>query len=290
MRALPAGILAASIAVHCASIVAFGAEADRSTTFERAVSDARFSMSQRDLPAARRHLETASAAARTESERDEVARLDELLDYLKQFWNLVRDGMARLQAVEEIQVRGKPVSIVEASRDHLVVRAAGRNLRYRIETLPNSLVMTLAERSLKHDATSKIVVGAYLAIDQRGDRQAARRLWTEAAKEVRTDHLLAELGIERATGPSENASAHLKEKIADLKERSAGTRSMKDQRAIATEALKLAEGAAKAKQFDLAAQLAEIALSAAKKSKNLLLLRQAAMAVKQVELMRKKGT
>jgi len=162
--------------------VAGAQDALKQTAFRKAVSDCRTALSDRDIDAARRHQAVAADNAQTRSEHDEAERLQVIHDYAAQFWGLIQDAMGTLQATEELEIKDTRIAVVEASRRHLVVKAAGRVYRYRIETMPASLVMALAERSLAHDAVSKVAVGAFMAFDPKGDREVARKLWLDASK------------------------------------------------------------------------------------------------------------
>jgi hypothetical protein len=72
--------------------------------------------------------------------------------------------------------------VVESDNQSLVVRGGGRNRTYTLEKLPVPLALLLAQRSLpKDDPKSKAALGAFHAVDARGDVAQARRLWQEAA-------------------------------------------------------------------------------------------------------------
>jgi hypothetical protein len=74
------------------------------------------------------------------------------------------------------------VIVVEASRSELLIHAYGRQQRYRIEAMPVALIAAIMDRSFSPTPGSKVIVGAFLAMDREGDRARAKFLWEDAAK------------------------------------------------------------------------------------------------------------
>jgi len=157
------------------------AGAKTTDAFTRAVADARTALTDRDLAAASKYVQLASAEVRTPENHDQVDRLETMLDNLIQFWNGIRASMVKLQAAEEIVIRDTRVVVVDGSRDRLTVKAEGRVRHFRIETMPTSLVMALVRQNFGHDPGSKAVIATFLAVDPKGDRDLARQYWQEAA-------------------------------------------------------------------------------------------------------------
>ena len=102
---------------------------------------------------------------------------------MDQFWNALRDEVAKLTPGDELEIKGNRVAIVEASRNELLIHIFGRQQRYRIEALPVAVIRTLVNRSFSHTPGSKVVLGTFLAMDKEGDRARARLLWEDAAKQ-----------------------------------------------------------------------------------------------------------
>jgi hypothetical protein len=170
------------------------AAASKATLFAEAVAEVRKAMIQRDLAAARKHLEAAAQNAQSPGDRDQVDRLQTMLDYLNQFWSGIRGAMAKLSDAEEIVAGGVRVIVVESGRDALAIKISGRIHRYSVETLPTSLVMMLVERHFAKDVDSRAVIATFLAVDPKGDRATATKYWQEAAKaDIDTEKLLVEL-------------------------------------------------------------------------------------------------
>lgn len=141
----------------------------------------RAAMAGRDLPTAKRRLAEAAQMTGDQAFAKERARLQLLADYLEDFWKSVDDGIRSLQAVDELVIGDIRTAVVEAQPDLLVLRVNGVNRRYTRQTLPAKVALTLAERVLKPGAPqNKVFFGTFLLMDGRGDRDLARKLWSEA--------------------------------------------------------------------------------------------------------------
>jgi len=170
-------------------------DAGKQAAFTQAASAARLSMSEHDLATAAEHLESAAANAQTPEERQQAVRLQTMLGYLKEFWEGMRQSVAQLGAAEELVLKTTRVAVVDSSREVLVVRAAGQNRSWRIENMPMSITMAIFNKSFRKDATSKVLLGTFLAVDPDGDRAYARQLWREAAQQgFDLGDLMEELG------------------------------------------------------------------------------------------------
>ena len=98
----------------------------KAADFVEAAAAVRADLAARDLTAARTEIETASAAAHTPAESDELDRLETMLDHLTQFWDGIRAAMARLQPGEEIMPGKTPLIVVKSDKDYLKVKTGGR--------------------------------------------------------------------------------------------------------------------------------------------------------------------
>ena len=158
----------------------------RQEAFARAVADARMAMSEHDLSRARSHLDRARPDVQNDDERALIERLDTMLDHLSEFWVGARKAIATLKSGDEFTVRDTIVAIVEVGENEVVVRAVGENRRYPLDDLPHRLLMALAEKWFADAPSSKVLMGAYLAVDPAGDPARARQLW-KAASELGID-------------------------------------------------------------------------------------------------------
>jgi hypothetical protein len=138
-------------------------------------------MEARDLVSARAHLQQAAEVA-GEGDREEVRRLEGLLDRLEVFWQAVRQGVADLKPSDQIPVEGAPQTVVEVGGDALTVRAGEKEQRYTVDALPAPLALALASRVLPVDSPSSILARAtFLVFDPHGDLALARRLCLDAS-------------------------------------------------------------------------------------------------------------
>jgi hypothetical protein len=144
-------------------------------------TNARRSMAQRDLDAAERELVAAQPACFTINDRQECARLEQVLALLRAFWSSVQDGWNSLQAGEQLQVANDLFVVVKVDLGSLVLRSAGIESTYTMSSLTGDLAVLLASRHL--DATSPSIflcLGAFHAMDRAGDREQAPVMWNQA--------------------------------------------------------------------------------------------------------------
>ncbi|HEX4148888.1 MAG TPA: hypothetical protein VHY20_07870, partial [Pirellulales bacterium] len=84
--------------------------------------------------------------------------------------------------VDELDIDGKKMIVIDATAEHLSVRADGKVADYKIEKLPTPMAIFLARQWLrKGDPASNVVMGAFLSVDPKGDRNRARKLLEDAA-------------------------------------------------------------------------------------------------------------
>lgn len=128
---------------------------------------------------------------------NEVARLELAAKYIQAFWQGVDNGAQKALTAGELDVDGTLCSVVDYDRRLFVIRAAGENKRYSLETIPPKLALVLAQLHLpKTNAGNQAAFGAFLAIDSKGDRAKARP-YLESAIQGGADVkiLLAELEV-----------------------------------------------------------------------------------------------
>ena len=177
----------------------------KQSAWRRAVTEARTAMSQRNMQAARSLVSAAVNHAQTSAEKTEATRLKAILTYLVQFWDMVRGGMANFEIAEEIAIKDTRVIVVDASANELTIRSEGVNQKYRLQSLPGALAMAIVEQKIPSSTSRNVACGAFLAMDQEGDRKQARRLW-KAAMSAGADisGLLAEV---KDTSPTKRKSS-----------------------------------------------------------------------------------
>jgi hypothetical protein len=171
--------------------------AQDASSFADIALELRTSMAQRKVPESKTHLEALRKAATTDEEKQTLERLDHLHGYWLDFWKAVHEGCVKLQGGDELMIGDKVVSVVEydASAGRLILRVEGQNKRYTLFDMPPKVAMVLAERVLRKGAPeNEAFIGAFLAMDGRGDRQLAREAWQRAQRQgIDVAHLLPEL-------------------------------------------------------------------------------------------------
>ena len=154
----------------------------RQEAFAGAVADVRKAMSEHNLSKARSHLDRARADAQTDDDRALIERLGTMLDYLNEFWVGARKAIANLKSGDEFTVKDTVVVIVEIGEKEVIVRAVGQNRTYPLDDLPHRMLTALAEKWFAEGPSSKVLLGAYLAVDPAGDSARARQLWKGASE------------------------------------------------------------------------------------------------------------
>lgn len=137
-------------------------------------------LAARDLPQAREKLHGLAAQVRNVKQRDCVAALDALLVHLEEFWRGVTEAAASLRSTEELPIGETMVIVVEADRERITVRAAGRNRSYAVREMPAALVRAIVEQRFRKGPDTQVLLGAFLAVDPKGDPAEALRLWQAA--------------------------------------------------------------------------------------------------------------
>lgn len=137
-------------------------------------------LAARDLPQAREKLHGLAAQVRDAKQRDCVAALDALLVHLEEFWRGVTEATASLRSTEELPIGETMVIVVEADRERITVRAAGRNRSYAVREMPAALVRAIVEQRFRKGPDTQVLLGAFLAVDPKGDPAEASRLWQAA--------------------------------------------------------------------------------------------------------------
>ena len=165
---------------------------------------ARMAMADRQLEAARHHVEAAAGAAQSPTERAEVQRVQRLLEALEAFWKAVGQQAGRLHATEELVIGQTRAIVVEVDPSRLIMKAAGKHRIYNLPgDLPRPVAVALAQRQIGNDSTvANLRIGAFLAVDAKGDRREARRRWENAGAEGKA--LMPELDL---AGPVKNNGA-----------------------------------------------------------------------------------
>jgi hypothetical protein len=175
-------------------------DAAKHAAFVRAAGAVRASMAKRDLAAVKQTLLAATVLAQDPADQAELERLGILQDHLEQYWSGIGSAVAAMRPIDEIVLsESNRVAVIEASRTELAVQWEGRAQRFRIKAIPRELLWAITKNSFKPTAGSKLIVGAFLAMDASGDRAQAAKLWQDAIKsgEEEGKVLMPELEVPR---------------------------------------------------------------------------------------------
>jgi hypothetical protein len=122
-------------------------------------------MRTRQMALAAERLQAARGLAADEDQKAELSDLTTVNGALDAFHNAVREQCAALQGTQELEINGNRVAVVEADRDHLVIRAAGTNRRWKFEEIPSSICVYLANKYLDDRPENKLCVASFYAVD-----------------------------------------------------------------------------------------------------------------------------
>ena len=188
----------------------------RQKAFAGAVADVRGAMSEHDLSRARSHLDRARPDAQTDDDRALIERLDTMLGHLREFWVGTKKAIARMKSGDEYTVKDAVVVIVEVGEKEVIVRSVGESRPYPLDDLPHLLLVALAEKWFADVPSSKVLIGAYLAVDPKGDPARARQLWQEASTQgFDVDQVMPELDHWASVPRAANSLDELRDKPPD---------------------------------------------------------------------------
>ncbi|MBI3839254.1 MAG: hypothetical protein HY288_15150 [Planctomycetia bacterium] len=147
-----------------------------------AINRTRSALVARDLKRAQRQLEIAARHADSPVQNDQLAQFRALNDQLDRFWAAVRAGLKALEPAEELHVDNVIAAVVESGPESLALFVAGSRRDYTLANLPTKVALLLVERAASEDApANQVFLGAFHAVDPRGDLNRARQLWESAA-------------------------------------------------------------------------------------------------------------
>ncbi len=167
----------------------------------KALTALRSAMSSRKLAEIEPALKAAQALQGETAYDTELNRLELLAKYVQGFWTSVDKGAQAALNAGELKVGDEPIAIVDYDRRTFVIRKAGENKRYTIETIPPRLALTVSNLE-PEAANNKVFFGAFLAMDAQGDRRLARQYWDDAARGgAEVKFLLPELEVKLPAPP-----------------------------------------------------------------------------------------
>jgi hypothetical protein len=175
-------------------------------SFKQALAAARIALSQRDADGLKRYLALADQNAQGPNDQAVIQRLTLMGDYLEKYWEGIGRTMSQLVTAEEIIIGKDHIAVVESDAASITVHVEGKNYTYKVAQLPRKLMNFMVERFLTKEPAAKVYYGVYLTISPNGDRNRARALLEEAAKQDSdVEKLLPEL--DEAPVPGGEAAA-----------------------------------------------------------------------------------
>ena len=277
--------------------------------FRSELMAARKAMATRDLGGAKRHLQSARENVQTDEETTEFLRVEALVRYSEEFWKGIRESLARLPSglVLDLETDQK-AAVVEAGPDRLILHA-GQTFHWGLNDIPSHVLLAIAKQGFQQDATTKVIIGTFLVVDHRGHRQRGRAMWEQAARDgAAVAHLIPELDVDygfasnsaNGSAPNPSRSPTLPDvpaagrpqppvkSVATLRQAARNARGFAEKRQVVVDALLAARQAAEAKRLGESRELAELALAVARDTNNAPLMRGAASALRQIEVMQQR--
>jgi hypothetical protein len=169
------------------------------TTVAEAIEEARLSMSRGNPFRAKRMLEMAATLSPTEEQRQRIANLSQMQEYLHAFHVALAAGAEKLEPgrnfLIDLGTRQVPVTFVEFERQNgrrLVFESEGKRMTHRIDSLPADWAMPIARPMLDAKSpASRLAIATFLAMAFNGDRDLARQMWESLITEGVADPKLA---------------------------------------------------------------------------------------------------
>jgi outer membrane biosynthesis protein TonB len=162
----------------------------------KAMTTAKIALGEQNFDEADKQLALAEPLAKLPEHQAKYQRLKEVADYVKQFRGAITEAVAGLDAGATFKVgTSTMVVVVETFPDKIIIRSLGQNKTYPFQDLPVGLAVAIADMKLDTTApANRVIKGAYLAVDKRGDSIAldkAKAFWEEAQLGgVDTTHLV----------------------------------------------------------------------------------------------------
>ena len=163
------------------------------------LKSARAALASRDLSKARDFLDEATIEASAPDTMSELNRVEALTGYVETFWDAARKTLSKLGAVEELEIDGTVMIVVEADENQLVIRRQGETKTFPWQKIPTKIAYYLANRWLAPDDPERnLALAAFEIVDPKGDRNQAQRLLDDAAAaKLKVEPLVEELKAAR---------------------------------------------------------------------------------------------
>lgn len=148
------------------------------------LTEIRQALQARDLVRADKLLQQIEELPKRPQDAAKYQRLELLTYYVKEYWKGIDESLARLQGGTEVVMGAQRMIVVEINDKELVVRYNGQNRRIARDNLPPALESAMANRAFNQNAAStKVFLGAKLAVSPDPSTAAVRKLWEQAKRE-----------------------------------------------------------------------------------------------------------
>lgn len=149
----------------------------------KALQTAKLALSEGNVEEAKIELEKAKALPKLPEHEPLVDRMSMLVEYNAQFWGAISEAMKSFSdgTDTELMVGSQVLLVVEAFPEKIILRVAGQNKTYALKDLPGGIAVAIADKWLdESDPASRVVKGAYAAVNKAGNVDKARIMWDEA--------------------------------------------------------------------------------------------------------------
>jgi hypothetical protein len=167
----------------------------------QSLTDVRQALASRDIRLARRHIDDAERSQISPVHEEQVDQARVVLMYYEGFSQAAQRGARQIKPGAQFSLGGRDVTMVQTKGDTITYNDGTADQKIQLSELAQEDAVALARRVFDpDDATAKLQLAAFLALDEGGDRDAnltaAKRLWREAADGgLRNAALAQELGI-----------------------------------------------------------------------------------------------
>jgi hypothetical protein len=200
-------------------------ERNNPTSAAEAIEFARSSMARGNPFQASRMLEAATELSPNDEQKQRIAILTQLQEYLNAFHIALAAGAEKLEPgrnfLIDLGTSQVAVTFVEFERQNgrrLVFESEGKRMTYGIDSLPADWAMPIARSMLDSKSpAARLAIATFLALAANGDRELARQMWESLISEGIADASLARelnLPLSDSITKTSTAPAEMKPEVA----------------------------------------------------------------------------
>jgi hypothetical protein len=149
------------------------------------LSKTRLALSEGNMEDAKLTLAAAAKLPKLPEHEAMYERMAMLVDYNGQFWDAIDKALREIKAksANELMVGSQVLLIVDVMPEEkkIILRIAGQNRTYSYHALPGGIAVAIADKWFNQsDPASKVMKGAYAAVNKAGNVEKAKAMWDEA--------------------------------------------------------------------------------------------------------------